>query len=634
MKLRDYQLNAIRAVVDYLDNHDDNPCVVIPTGGGKTPIITTLARYLSTARKQRVLMLAHRKELIEQTTATLAAQGVDAAVYSASLNRKETHGAIVIASIQSAAANINAFTDSAAPFSIVIIDEAHLIPNLDNEASSYQMLIKALRGNNSALRVIGFTATPYRLENGFLCSPDSTLNAVCYEMQTRELIERGYLSPLVTHTGIEQETSGEQDDEAKLETAVKNIVNATRDRNKVLIFSPSIVHAKQCLRILQELTDEPAAIVSGQTPLQERENIINQFKTQCVVDLVGIKRNTLKYLVNVDILTTGFDAPNVDAVVLMRKTLSRALYVQMIGRGLRLSPGKKDCLILDFADNVRYHGAIDSYERAATVKTKTQDIERLKVCKCGELLPVDVRICPSCNYAFGSIVCPTCKTEQLLTTARCTKCGAFLVSVPHGEKYNDREVLSLTDEELTKRVNTITADVTAVKYRYCFSRENRTPMLKEELYLNNGDTIKIYALFEHDTPYSRDKARKFWQARTDAPIPQTCKQAYYYAISGGLAMPASISYKPAAGGKIYPKITRVNVTPQHAQPNDFNISNPFKIVCEHCGSGILSYVYKCGEPRIVCASCDRDVRVLGENEAAFVEMFGNLKFLKPVKELY
>ena len=184
MNLRDYQRDAVFAVVQYIETSSKNPCVVIPTGGGKTPIIATLARYFVQRQRARVLILSHRRELIEQTARTLERSNVFPSIYSAGLNKKEINGEIVVASIQSAAANIKSFKDQTPPFSFVFIDEAHLIPNLNDESSGYQQIIKALKENNERLRVVGFTATPYRLENGFLCSDDSILNKVVFEIKT------------------------------------------------------------------------------------------------------------------------------------------------------------------------------------------------------------------------------------------------------------------------------------------------------------------------------------------------------------------------------------------------------------------------------------------------------------------
>lgn len=161
-------------------------------------------------------------------------------------------------------------------------------------------------------------------------------------------------------------------------------------------------------------------------------------------------------------------------------------------------------------------------------------------------------------------------------------------------------------------------------------------MLKEELTLENGEIIKIYALFEHEGQYPREKARAFWTKRTTAAIPQTSRQAFYYAIAGGLAAPKSISYKPQTFGDAFPKITRVNVTPETANENDLNIENPFNLVCKKCGSGLLSYVYARGSFKIVCASCGEVVHDFGNDETKIkeIESAARVRFLIPKKELY
>ena len=194
MKLRDYQQAAIDAVYDHLRNRDDNPCVVIPTGGGKTPVIATLCRDAVQRWHGRVLVLSHVKELLEQSAATLraVAPDLDVGVYSAGLKQRDTDQPVIVAGIQSIykrACELDAFD-------LIIVDEAHLLPP-DGEGM-YRQFLSDTQIVNPNVRLIGLTATPYRLKSGMLCAPENLLNHVCFEVGVKELIHRGFLSPLKT----------------------------------------------------------------------------------------------------------------------------------------------------------------------------------------------------------------------------------------------------------------------------------------------------------------------------------------------------------------------------------------------------------------------------------------------------
>jgi DNA repair protein RadD len=197
MILRDYQHAAVEAVYDHLRKRDDNPCVVIPTAGGKTPVIATICRDAVGRWGGRVLVLAHVKELLEQTADKLRAvcPEVPFGVYSAGLKRRDRTEPVIVAGIQSVWKKACDFD----PFDLVIVDEAHLIPPEGD--GMYRQFLDDARTVNPNLRVIGCTATPYRLKTGSICTPEGILNHVCYEVGVRELIVRGYLCPLVSKAG-------------------------------------------------------------------------------------------------------------------------------------------------------------------------------------------------------------------------------------------------------------------------------------------------------------------------------------------------------------------------------------------------------------------------------------------------
>src|SRR5690606_32826475 len=340
MELRYYQAEAIDSAYRFLrERTGENPCIVLPTGAGKTPVLASICNDAVTRWNSRVLVLSHVKELVEQSAATLRKwhPGLDVGVYSAGVGSRDKHNKIVVAGVQSVAKRGFELCGSD-PFSLVLVDEAHRIPT-DGDGM-YQQLLRDIRLANPKARVIGLTATPYRTKGGYVCGPDHFLNDICYEVSVRELIARGFLARLTSkQSGSDADLSGvsvRQGEYASGEMeaafdeivgeAVEEVVELSKDRRSVLIFCAGVDHAKH---VYEELWDRGfgANIITGETSKSDREGSIAAFR-----------RREIKYLLNVNVLTEGFDATNVDMVVLLRATLSPGLYYQMVGRGLRLHP--------------------------------------------------------------------------------------------------------------------------------------------------------------------------------------------------------------------------------------------------------------------------------------------------------
>ena len=330
-----------------------------------------------------MLILARIKELLEQAADKLrqVCPEVRFGVYSAGLKRRDTTHPVIVASIQS----VYQRAKQLGAFDLILVDESHLIP-ADGEGM-YRTLLADAKAINPHLRVIGFTATPYRLDSGTICGPDNLLQSVCYEVGVRELIVRGYLCPLVTKVGkaradlsglhvrgweyIAGEVEDLMDQDALVRAACAEIVEYTRDRQAVLIFASGIKHGQHVVRVLKEQHGIECGFVSGETPDGERDRLIARFRQkewarQLQIDFGANAAEPLKYLCNVNVLTTGFDAPNVDCVVLLPPTLSPDFYYQMVGRGFRLHPGNQNCLVLDFGGNVLRHGPVDGIKVKAS----------------------------------------------------------------------------------------------------------------------------------------------------------------------------------------------------------------------------------------------------------------------------
>jgi DNA repair protein RadD len=364
VQLRPYQQEAVDAIMSWVRKSTE-PCLIeAATGGGKSLLVADIARQVHKSSGKRVLCLAPSAELVVQNREKYILTGNPASTFSASAGSVSLRHPVVFGSPLTVKNKINRF---GADFAMVILDEAHgLTPTI-------KTIIERIREKNPNLRIVGMTATPYRLGEGYIYKigtddkpmPEHTVREpyftkLVYQIGARMLIENGYLTPPVMGRlgagGYETRsmalnTRGQFDKEdidrafhghgRKTAAIIADIVAQSRNRNGVMIFAATVQHAQECMA---SLPPSLSAIVTGSTPAEERRRMLARFKAQ-----------ELKYLVNVAVLTTGFDAPHVDVVALLRATESVGLLQQIIGRGLRLHDGKDDCLILDYAENIDRH---------------------------------------------------------------------------------------------------------------------------------------------------------------------------------------------------------------------------------------------------------------------------------------
>jgi len=392
MTLRPYQQAAFDSVIEYIKTSVE-PCLIeAATGAGKSHIIAAIANWIHARSGKRVLCLQPSAELLEQNREKYLLTSNPASVFSASGGGKCLLHPVVFATPGTVKNAISRFKEYAA----VILDEAHGI------TPTIKAIVEQLRKHNQNLRVIGLSATPYRLNTGYIYRLDETGKPVDavepYFMQrvanitAHELIAQGYLTkPVVGDiqaesydtSGLELNKLGKYNADAvdrayngqgrKTALAIADIVNQSRDRKCVIIFAATVQHAKECM---ESLPRELSVMVTAET--KNRRAIVKQ-----------IKAHKYKYIVNVGVFTTGFDVSFLDVVALLRLTESVSLLQQMIGRGLRIAAGKEDVLILDYAGNLERHcpdGDIFSPE----VKTSYQGTEKSTL---------------TCS-------CPSCGTEQ------------------------------------------------------------------------------------------------------------------------------------------------------------------------------------------------------------------------------
>ncbi|EJG1185229.1 DEAD/DEAH box helicase [Vibrio parahaemolyticus] len=453
--LRPYQADSVKAVIHYFRKHSTPAVIVLPTGAGKSLVIAELARLA----KGRVLVLAHVKELVEQNHAKYEGYGLKGAIFSAGLGRKETDQQVVFASVQSVVRNLDSFKNQ---FSLLVIDECHRVP--DDKNSSYQKVITHLRELNPGIKVLGLTATPYRLGMGWIYqyhtrgqvrTEESRFFRDCiFELPIRYLLDENFLTPArmmdapvlsydfsqlkPANTGRYKEAEMDMViDKAKRATPqiVEQIIQYARERKGVMLFAATVRHAQEIHGLLPE---GETAIVIGDTPTPERDAIIQAFKNR-----------EIKYLVNVSVLTTGFDAPHVDLIAILRPTESVSLYQQIVGRGLRLSEGKNECLVLDYAGN-----SYDLYqpEVGDPKPDSTSEIITIPCPACGFnnnfwgkldsngfLLEHFGRRCQGyfededtgeredCGYRFRAKYCSECGADNDIAARICHECDATLV---------------------------------------------------------------------------------------------------------------------------------------------------------------------------------------------------------------
>ncbi|MFM6928330.1 MAG: DEAD/DEAH box helicase [Bdellovibrio sp.] len=454
-QLRPYQQEAVTATLQHFRKEKAPAVIVLPTGAGKSLVIAELARLA----RGRVLVLAHVKELVEQNHAKYMSFGLEAGIFSAGLNRKESSQKVIFGSIQSIA---RAEDDFFSNFSLLVIDECHRV-SVGGETQYHQVITK-LQKLNPDLCVLGLTATPYRLGLGWIyqyhvqqklqqTNEERFFKKCIYELSIGYMIKNKYLTPPVkidspvacydfsalklhgTSYVTSQIEALLKDQKRITPLIIKNIVDMSVDRHGVMIFTSSVNHAIEIMKCLPPFV---SALVVGDTENDERDEIIEAFK-----------QRKLKFLVNVSVLTTGFDAPHVDVIALLRPTESVSLYQQIIGRGLRLSPDKTDCLVLDYTgqghdlfspeieeDKPSKHsvmvevpcpecGVLNNFW--GIVDKEGEILEHFgRQCKGGFEDPVSGAIEP-CGFRFRFKRCHHCGEENDIAARSCNKCQTLLV---------------------------------------------------------------------------------------------------------------------------------------------------------------------------------------------------------------
>lgn len=392
--LRPYQQEAVNHSVQWMRKNNLPALLELATGSGKSLICAEVAKIMTQLSKKKVLCLCPTAELVEQNYEKYLMTGNEASVYSASIGKSLRHDVVFATegTFKSVAKEQGKY------FSVVIIDEAHRI------TPTIKKIIADMMIESPNLRVLGMTATPYRMGTGFIFEIDEKGNLVdeavkpyfkkcLYTVKTQTLIDQGFLTPVrVGKIGAAQyDTSNlqlsrtgqytqESLDEAfvgqgrKTADIVADVVNQSNaiQATGVMFFAATVDHAKE---IMDSLPNYNSALVTGETPKKERRQIISDFKEK-----------RIKYLVNVSVLTTGFDAPHCSVCAVLRKTESPSLLQQIIGRVLRLDDGKDFALYLDYAGNIEAFFPDGDIFNPKITTTKQKESTKSEI------------QCPDCNH--------------------------------------------------------------------------------------------------------------------------------------------------------------------------------------------------------------------------------------------
>jgi DNA repair protein RadD len=499
MQLRPYQQRALDDLWAWFLRHDDgNPIVEAVVGAGKSLMIAALAQRADKEhRGTRVLVLVHQKELLEQNVEKILAiwPDVDVGIYSASAGKKQLDRQITYATIGS----IYRHAEKLGRIDIVLADECHLIN--PKQIGTWRRFLADLARYCPSARTIGWTGTPFRGDWTWLTAGDDPLfDGIAARITMKELLELGYLSPLVPaptvaridtsevrmHGGdyVVQELAKVTDRKPLVEATCDEIVRLAESRKRWLVFCVTIEHALHVRDALRE-RGVRAEMVSAETPKQERALLIASFRA-----------GNIRCLVNVAVLTTGFDVPEVDFIGLLRATRSPVLYVQIAGRGMRVAPGKTDCLWADFSDTTDFLGPVDAV-KGRPPKTPKHGPAPSKLCpECGGRNPTASSNCMDCGYVFP-------EPQR----------------IKHDSVASGSAILSSQQQSMFE-----TVPVSDVKYRM-HQKAGSPPSLRVDYWSGIHLVASEWVCLSH-SGYARTKAETWWRNRSNGSVtPDSTEQA-------------------------------------------------------------------------------------------------------------
>ena len=517
--LRPYQQDAFDKIRIRLKETTDPLLVNASVGAGKTMIISALLRVIEKAN-WRALCLTMNSNLIEQNAESYIEQGGTCGIFCTGLGERDQDSNIIFASPHSIIQGIkkeNKIKD--ARFNLIIVDECHNINNND-KGSMYIRILKhygmSAQSEKYSFRVIGLTGTPYRGKTVSIIGPKEYFHEETVSISMPWLIDNGYLvCPIFGKTNVDSfdMSSIRVDNSGKfkhkdLQDAIdrkerltgeimREIVQVVEGgRNGAFIFASTIKHAYECMR---SLPSEQSAIITAKTKAKDRKHILSQARA-----------GKIKYLVNVATLLVGIDVPNYDLCAWCRPTESLTLFIQGIGRVLRLSPGKTDAMILDYAQNLDRHGDIDNPIINKAVATREEEKEYVIPCfECGTKNTIHARRCIGqikkvsqpvtnatnvtepeeyvrCSFFFEFKECPSCLIENDVTARECRNCRYELIN---------------PNDKLKRLSDGYIFDVIEAKYWVSIQQSTLKPIVNVQYITNKGNVFEAYYVNSEKAKY-------------------------------------------------------------------------------------------------------------------------------------
>ncbi len=494
MILRDYQSRTVSDLFGWWTKHQDAadiPLLVLPTAAGKSVICAEIVRQMYEQwpdYEPRTVVLVPSKELAEQNAEkliNLLPKNIHVGFVSASLGKKVYHADVIVATIGSIAKSAHLLGN----IKCVIIDEAHLVNSKD--AGMFRSFLNDL-AKYCEFRTVGMTATPFRGNQVWLTDGDAPLfTGIASNVTMRELLDARFIAPLVPPTtamvtridssGVGLANGdykiGELSDvvEQYLYAVALEAVKLAKDRSKWIAFTPSVANANLLCLNLHNLGYR-SAVVCGETPKEDRARLIAEFR-----------RGEIRCLVTVLALSVGFDVPDVDCIVWCRPTKSPVLYVQGMGRGVRIAPGKTDCLVLDFTDTVERLGPVDTIKGRA--KTKGGKSEA------------------------PFVICDACGARNHASAMVCAECGAVIREPDAEPKSAKASTAALLSSFVAPTVEW--HEVTRVSYKV-HQKEGKPSSLRVDYYSGILRVASEWVCFNH-SGYARQKAEAWWEKRCRFP---------------------------------------------------------------------------------------------------------------------
>lgn len=519
MILRDYQTRTLDTVWETLQVKS-NVLITAPCSAGKTILFSKIIqRLLKENPDFRALILVDREILVTQSADKLRTVAPELAldigiVCSSVSSKKETGCRVTVASRQTLINQLNDFP----PVQLIICDEVHLLatPHSDNPVpDQYAEIISRLREYNEHVRLIGCTASPYRLgsNGGYIYGNRNKDTALPYfddvdaKITTLELLAGGYISPLVGMASIGETfaedlsncnmVAGEYNlgqisdmmcKPVHIQTCVDAWQKYASDRKKTLVFCTSIEHAERVAESFNAAGVSSCAIHSKLSPVDS------------MARMEALEHGTMQVFTSVAKLTTGMDVSDIDCIVMARPTKSTALYQQCLGRGQRLAPEKENCLVIDLTGCTTDFGTDMDNLRVPVPSSSEGGEAPKKICPgnnqdgsvCGQAVHASLRYCPYCGFMFPV-------TEAMETKLGTMKKVTFN-EIPKPEPY----------------------DVTYVNYEVHLSKKTDKELIKVTYECGHYSKFNEWVcLPDYYSGFAVDKARGWWEHRTDEPFPVT-----------------------------------------------------------------------------------------------------------------